>query len=203
VNRTHPAASRHLRLGVIVGSTREQRFGETVARWLLDHASGFDWLELDLIDLRDLELPSVHQSHPVASGEYLSPAVRAFAARVEAADAFVVVTPEYNHGYPAALKLAIDSVHAEWKAKPVGFVSYGGKAGGLRAVEQLRLVFAELHATTIRDCVSFHMARRQFDEHGRPRDSNGVTAAADTLLCELAWWADALREARARQPYAW
>jgi hypothetical protein len=75
---------------------------------------------------------------------------------IDAADAFVVVTPEYNHSYPASLKHAIDMAHGEWNTKPVAFVSYGGISGGLRAVEALRLVFAELHATTIRDTVSFH-----------------------------------------------
>jgi NAD(P)H-dependent FMN reductase len=85
----------------------------------------------------------------------------------------VVVTPEYNHGYTAALKQLIDAVKAEWVAKPVGFVSYGGVSGGLRAVEQLRLVFAELHAVTIRDGVSFAMAWNRFDEAGEPVDPRG------------------------------
>ena len=91
------------------------------------------------------------------------------------ADAFVVVTPEYNHGYPAPLKELIDSVNAEWQAKPVAFVSYGGVSGGLRAVEQLRLVFAELHAVTIRDSVSFPGAWEQFDESGVLRNPERLT----------------------------
>ncbi len=113
-----------------------------------------------------------------------------------AADAFVVVTPEYNHSFPAALKHAIDLADAEWRAKPVGFVSYGGMAGGLRAVEQLRLVFAELHAATVRDCVSFHGARERFGADGRPKDPAGCGAAAKKMLDRLAWWAEALRAAR-------
>ena len=190
-----------LRVAVIIGSTREGRFGETVARWFVDQARQFHDLEIDVVDLRDTPLPTVQQAGPVGTGVYASAQVRAFAGRIDTADAFVVVTPEYNHGYPASLKLAIDSVYPEWKAKPVGFVSYGGVSGGLRSVEQLRLVFAELHTVTIRDAVSFPMARRQFDADGVPGDPDRANAAAKKLLDELTWWADALREARARQPY--
>ena len=122
--------------------------------------------------------------------------------RMAAADAFVVVTPEYNHGYPAALKSLIDSVGAEWQAKPVAFVSYGGVSGGLRAVEQLRLVFAELHAVTIRDSVSFAGAWEQFDDAGKLRQPERAGKSMATLLARLHWWAIALRNARGSIPYA-
>ncbi len=128
-------------------------------------------------------------------------AVQAYAQRIGRAEAFVVVTPEYNHGSPASLKQAIDLVRAEWRAKPVGFVSYGGTAGGLRAVEQLRQVFAELHAVTVRDTVSFHNARERFDRSGRPLDPVGPSRAADRLLDQLVWWGLSLRAARERRPY--
>ncbi len=122
-------------------------------------------------------------------------------ARLASADAFVVVTPEYNHSYPAALKNLIDWHHKEWHAKPVGFVSYGGLSGGLRAVEHLRGVFAELHAVTVRDTVSFHLAWSAFDDEGRPLDAEGAGGAAKTMLDQLAWWGGALRAARAARPY--
>lgn len=112
-----------------------------------------------------------------------------------------MVTPEYNHSYPGPLKHAIDSLGKQWHAKPIGFVSYGGMSGGLRAVEALRVVFAELHAVTIRNTVSLHSARAQFDEHGAPRDPAGVNTAASALLDQLVWWARALRAARATRPY--
>jgi NAD(P)H-dependent FMN reductase len=112
----------------------------------------------------------------------------------------VVVTPEYNHSFPGPLKLAIDSVHPEWAAKPVGFVSYGGVAGGLRAVEHLRSVFAELHAVTVRETVQFYLADDPLDVHGNARGTQ-ADAAAGRLLDQLAWWAQALREARAARPY--
>jgi NAD(P)H-dependent FMN reductase len=113
-----------------------------------------------------------------------------------------VVTPEYNHGYTAPLKSLIDSVGAEWHAKPVAFVSYGGISGGLRAVEQLRLVFAELHAVTIRDSVSFAGAWEQFNEAGEPRHPDRSRRSMAAMLARLHWWAVALRNARGAVPYA-
>ena len=112
------------------------------------------------------------------------------------------MTPEYNHSFPAPLKNVIDWHFTQWQAKPVGFVSYGGISGGLRAVEQLRQVFAELHAVTIRDTVSFHGVWAQFDSDGRPNDAARYEKAARTMLDQLAWWGRTLREGRAKRPYA-
>lgn len=178
-----------IRLAVIVGSNREGRFGGVVADWFVAHARRRPDLEVDVVDLAEVDLPIVYPRGRSA-------AVAAFAARLDRADAFVVVTPEYNHGYPAGLKQAIDLAHEEWRQKPVGFVSYGGMAGGLRAVEQLRQVFAELHATTVRETVSFHNVWPLFDDHGQPHDPAGSAAAATVMLDELAWWSTALRTAR-------
>ncbi|GES34506.1 NAD(P)H-dependent oxidoreductase [Streptomyces angustmyceticus] len=180
------------RLAVIVASTREGRFAPVIANWFTRHAAQHAHLDVDVIDLdavRPYEL-----RHGSAEFE-------TFAKRVDEADAFVVITPEYNHSFPAPLKHAIDLLHHQWQAKPVGFVSYGGVSGGLRAVEQLRLVFAELHATTVRETVSFALAGNLFDGAGRLRDPAPATQAADALLRQLTWWALALREARAARPY--
>ena len=111
------------------------------------------------------------------------------------------MTPEYNHGYSAALKQLIDAAKADWVAKPVGFISYGGVSGGLRAVEQLRLVFAELHAPTLRDGLAFPTAWNLFDEMGQPRDREGADRAMTVMLDQLAWWVLTLAEGRARRPY--
>lgn len=148
-----------------------------------------------MIDLAEADLPAVYPAAP-------SSQVQAYMDRIDQAEAFVVVTPEYNHGYPAPLKQAIDLPMQQWRAKPVSFVSYGGISGGLRAVEQLRQVFAELHAVTIRDTVSFAMARGRFDDDGGLRDPEGAAAAVKVMLDELVWWGDALRDARAARPYA-
>ncbi|WP_069814337.1 NADPH-dependent FMN reductase [Streptomyces sp. TP-A0874] len=190
-----------IRLAVIVGSTRQGRLGPTVAKWFIERARVHGGLDTDVIDLAEAGLPS-ELGGPPKEGKYASAEVNAYARRIAEAEAFVVVTPEYNRGYPAALKLAIDSVYAEWHAKPVGFVSHGGQSGGLRAVEQLRQVFAELHTVTVRDSVSFPMAWEQFDEDGNPHDAEGAGVAAKQLLDELVWWAEALRQARADRPYA-
>ncbi|MFE7270084.1 MULTISPECIES: NADPH-dependent FMN reductase [unclassified Streptomyces] len=190
-----------VRLAVIIGSVREGRFGPTVANWFAGEAKQHDAFEVDVIDLAEANLPGVLPAFGATPAPETVEAVGKVTPRLENADAFVVVTPEYNHSYPASVKTLIDWHNAQWHAKPIGFVSYGGLSGGLRAVEHLRVVFAEVHAITIRDTVSFHSAWSQFDETGLPRDPEGCTAAAQTLLGQLSWWARALREARTREPY--
>ena len=188
-----PGMQERLRLQVIVGSTREGRFGPTVASWFVERAREHGAFDVQLLDLADVPLPlHLPRRPPVELADTLR--------RLDEADAFVVVTPEYNHSFPAVLKQAIDLATPQWRRKPVGFVSYGGLSGGLRAVEQLRVVFAEVHAATIRDTVSFHGASQTFDEHGRPRDDVLPAAAAVVLLDELAWWSAALRTARDAWP---
>ncbi|WP_016910366.1 NADPH-dependent FMN reductase [Streptomyces xiaopingdaonensis] len=197
------AASRPLRLVVIVGSVREGRFGPTVADWFLKEAVEHAGFEVDTVDLAEAEFAPL-VSTPTYAGELTPAADRvrgALSARLAAADAFVVVTPEYNHSFPGALKNTIDWFGDEWYAKPVGLVSYGGMAGGQRAAEHLRSVFAELHAVTVRETLSFVDAWSRFDEHGLPQDRAGTSAAAVSLLVQLEWWASALREARDRTPY--
>lgn len=188
-----------VRVAVIVGSVREGRFGPVVADWLAGVASDHGFA-VDVVDLAEPDLPMALP----AFGSTPSPEVVAEVAKVtprlDAADAFVVVTPEYNHSFPASLKNAIDWHRDEWRAKPVAFVSYGGISGGLRAVEHLRAVFAELHAVTIRETVSFHGAHTRFGPDGVPADE-AASVAAKALLDQLAWWARALTDARAVRPY--
>jgi NAD(P)H-dependent FMN reductase len=184
-----------LNLSIIIGSTREGRFGPRVAGWFASVVREHGAFGTDVIDLAEADLPATLSSEP-------SPAVEAYRTRLARADAFAVVTPEYNHGYPAPLKQAIDLAYTEWQAKPVTFVSYGGLSGGLRAVEQLRLVFAELHATTTRDVVSLHNPWSLFDADARIHEPTGAEAAAKTVLDRMEWWARALRDARRSMPYA-
>lgn len=185
---------RMLNLAIIIGSTREGRLGDKVGRWFSREAEQHGRFVVDLIDLASAELPAVHSGKP-------TPQIRRFLDKLALADAFVIVTPEYNHSFPASLKHAIDQGYEEWRAKPVGFVSYGGMAGGLRAVEHLRPIFAELRAMTVRDCVSFHSVWNRFDAAGEPKDSQGCGDAAKVMLDELCWWASALRTARNEFPY--
>jgi len=170
-----------LHVAVIIGSTRPGRLGPAVAGWFTDQAATRADVSIDLIDLAE-------------AGDPLGP-------RLAAADAFVVVTPEYNHSFPAPLKQVLDAFSAEWRAKPAAFVSYGGISGGLRAVEQLRQVFAELHVVTIRDTVSLHGVWSHVGPDGRLIEDAARSGAARAMLNRLVWWARALQTARLATPY--
>jgi NAD(P)H-dependent FMN reductase len=180
-----------LRLEVIVASVRPERFAPIVADWFLRTVRASPEFDTGVIDLIETPLPVDLTDNP---------AVEAYRARLAAADAFVAITSEYNHGYPASLKTAFDTAKREWRAKPIGFVSYGGLSGGLRAVEQLRQVVAEIHMVSIRETVSFHQAKKRFDSTGDTQDGAAIDAA-DRLISQLAWWARTLRTARAIDPY--
>ncbi|MFD7153115.1 NADPH-dependent FMN reductase [Kribbella sp. NPDC059898] len=167
-----------LRLVVLTRNVEAGRFGTAVTRWFVREVERSGEFKLDLVDLSRTELAELP-------------------ARIEDADAVMIVTAEYNHAYPGDVKTAIDAVRRPWYAKPVGFVVYGGRSGGLRAAEQLRLVFGELHAVTIRDTLAF----REEDFHdGTPVDP-ATSSAAEALLAQLAWWSRALRDARTTTPY--
>ncbi|MET9023653.1 NAD(P)H-dependent oxidoreductase [Actinopolymorpha sp. NPDC004070] len=188
-----PDASTPYVLVVVTASVRPDRIGHTVTRWFLRHLSGLTCATVDHIDLATLDLPGRLDG----GGD-----TDEFTKRIDRADAFVLVTPEYNHGYPGPLKTAIDTPYEQWRAKPLGFVSYGGASGGLRAVEQLRNVMAELHVTTMRTGVMIPNVHDAFDEHGEPRRPEHLEAALAEMVCQLNWWAPALNRARAHQPYA-
>jgi NAD(P)H-dependent FMN reductase len=192
-----------LKLVVIVGSVREGRRGPLISDWFVEQAGQHGQFEIDVVDLAEVPLPLVMPPQPPAMAEPERPADLAAVTEVlAAADAFFVVTPEYNHSFPASLKAFIDWHWSQWRAKPVGFVSYGAAGGGLRAVEQLRSVFAELHATTVRDQVSFHRYWMEFDENGQPVDAETHNGDAKLMLDQLTWWGTALRNARTVTPYA-
>ncbi len=181
-----------LRLAVITASVRQGRFGPVVAKWFSGVAAEHGRFAVTDIDLAGVPLPLELPTRDAwAAPDGLAPVTEA----LEAADAFVVVTPEYNHSFPASIKSLIDWHYTQWQAKPVGFVSYGGFAGGARAVEQLRQVFAELHAVTVRDGVSFDRFWERFGDDGRPVDAE-ADAAAKVMLDQLGWWAAALAAAR-------
>lgn len=192
-----------LRLAVIIGSVREGRFGPVPATWFVGEAREHGRFDVTTVDLVEVPLPLTLPAVPPAMArDYPRPAELTKVTRtLEAADAFVVVTPEHNHSFPASVKCLVDWHFTQWQAKPVGFVSYGGVAGGLRAVEQLRQVFAELHAVTVRDSVSFPKYWERFGGDGRPVQAKEAADAARAMLDQLAWWGDALREARRRRPY--
>ncbi|MBP1161929.1 MULTISPECIES: NADPH-dependent FMN reductase [unclassified Rhodococcus (in: high G+C Gram-positive bacteria)] len=191
--------SDNLKLAVIIGSVREGRFGPVVASWFADQARLHGEFDVDVIDLAEahlpLQLPAVppamdpHPARPDGMAELTE--------RLDAADAFVIVTPDYNRSFPAALKAAIDWHFTQWSGKTVGFVGYSGASGGLLAIEGLRQVFNELDAHTVREYVSFPRYYLLFDEDGALREPDEPAAAARGMLDRLQWWARALAAARA------
>ena len=190
------------KLMIIIGSVREERFGPTVASWVADQSRAHGAFDVDVVDLAEVEVPlALPAVSPKFAGEsYPRPAgMAALTSALDRADAFVVVTPEYNHSYPASLKAAIDWHFTQWTAKPVAFVSYGGAAGGRHAVLHLENVLTELHAVTIRDGLAFPNYFTAWQD-GRPLDPE-TSGYAKTLLDQLAWWAGALRSAREAAPY--
>lgn len=183
-------------LALIFGSARQGRFLDVVATWVQSHLAEHPVFDVTVIDPATLDLPWGLEG---TSDE----PVTALKARVAAAEAYLVITPEYNRGYPAALKYMIDLAYGEWMAKPVAFVSYGGVSGGLRAVEQLRTVFAEVHATTLRDSVSISNPWGRFSEDGQPPEAELARKGMNIMLEQLSWWAFALNNARHAMPYPW
>jgi NAD(P)H-dependent FMN reductase len=187
----YPAA---LRVAVIIGSTRESRTGDVIGDWFVAEARRRDDMEPAIIDLVDFDFPARYP-------DVATPQMTRFTTLIGQAEAFVVVTPEYNRSFPASLKQAIDYPYDEWQAKPIGFVSYGSGSDGVYAVEQLRTVFAELHTVVVRDSVRFNLLHDGFDGAGRPVAADSARQAAKTMLDQLDWWGRALRDARAARPY--
>lgn len=181
---------------VILGSTRQGRHGDSVADWLMGRLQARPDATCELVDLRDLALPFFDAAVPPAYGA-VAPEARDWSDRVAAADGFIFVMPEYNHGYPAPLKNAIDHLFGEWAHKPAAIVSYGASGGGYRGAEQLRQVLIELKVVPIREQVGIPAIWGAFDEAGVPRHA-GLDSALDTMAAELLWWATALIPARDR-----
>jgi NAD(P)H-dependent FMN reductase len=190
-----------VRIAVIIGSTRPGRFGEKPARWIAGRLTARGDLDITLLDLRDYSLPCFEeQTSPARNGRnYRIPEVARWAQAIDEADGFVIVTPEYNHGYPAALKNAFDHTFVEWQRKPVAFVGYGN-VGGARAIEQLRQVAVEFEMAPLRHAVHIlpdvmrpaMAAEAPVD----PAIFTPLEQRADLLADDLAWWANALRRAR-------
>ncbi|MER7863868.1 NAD(P)H-dependent oxidoreductase [Amycolatopsis japonica] len=176
-----------IRLAVIIGSVRHERFADAITGWLLTELATIDSVEVDPIDLADIDLP-LQGTRPGGTETVISD-------RLRDADAFLVVTPEYNHSFPAALKNAIDWHFTEWAYKPVAFVGYGAGSGGIRAIEQLRLIFPELRATTIRDAVLLNAPWTRLGPNGY-EGTEGERGALTATMTELGWWARTLRTGR-------
>lgn len=186
-----------LRIAIILGSTRQGRFGEKPAHWIEGLARQRGDADYRLVDLRDHPLPFFDAPKPPAAAAVDHPGARRFAAIVGESDGFVFVTPEYNHSMPGVLKNAMDHVYTEWNRKPAAFLSYGG-VGGARAVEALRLVCIELQMAPLRSNVA--IGRPEFGELRSGKDFAefpSLGQAAGRMLDDLQWWARTLKAARA------
>src|SRR5260370_10942265 len=145
-----------IKTAIVVGSTRPGRKADAVARWVYEIAKTRTDAEFEIVDIKDYNLPLLDEPMPPSMGQYSQPHTKRWAAKIGSFDAFVFVTPEYNHATSGALKNALDFLYVEWVNKAAGFISYGG-ASGVRAVENLRLILAELQIATVRAQVGLSM----------------------------------------------
>jgi NAD(P)H-dependent FMN reductase len=183
-------------LHIIVASTRPGRVGLPVAEWFRDQALAHGGFALEWVDLAEWNLPFMDEPHHPRLRQYAREHTRRWSALIERADAFVMVTPEYNHGFTAPLKNAIDYLHHEWAHKPVGFVSYGGLSAGTRAVQLLKPILIDLKMLPLFEAVNVpFVSRLMADGQFKPPES--LASAAQLMLAELERAEAVLRPLRA------
>jgi NAD(P)H-dependent FMN reductase len=185
-----------IRIAIITGSTRPGRNNEAVARWVHDIARKRSDAQFELVDIASYNLPLLDEAVPPSMGEYSNAHTKAWAEKIASFDAYVFVTPEYNHGTSGALKNAIDYLYREWNNKAAGFVSYGS-AGGARAVEQLRLVMGELMVADVRAQVMLSLFT-DFEGFSKFKPDPRHEAEVSTMLDQVIAWGSALKSTRAK-----
>jgi NAD(P)H-dependent FMN reductase len=185
------------KIGIIISTTRAARFGHKPAQWVRDIAAQRGDIDTEIVDLRDFPMPFFDEVASSAWAPTQNPVGQRWQKKVAEFDGFIVVTGEYNHGIPAVLKNALDYAYTEWNKKPAGFVGYGA-VGGARAIEQLRLVAAELQMATIRAGVYIQGAdfMAVWREGKELKDVAHLQAGVKDLLDQLVWWTRALKTAR-------
>jgi NAD(P)H-dependent FMN reductase len=183
-----------VRIAIVTGSTRPGRVNESVARWVYELAQKRTDAEFELVDIKDYNLPLLDEPVPPSQGKYSKDHTKKWAAKIASFDAFVFVTPEYNHGTSGALKNALDYLYAEWNNKAAGFVGYGG-AGGTRAVESLRLVMAELQIADVRAQVALSL-RTDFENYTVFKPAPYHEKTLNSVFDQVIAWGGALRELR-------
>lgn len=188
-----------LKFALIIGSTRPNRFADTPAKWLIEGAEARTDFDLDVLDLRDQNLPLFEEPAPPSytAGAYSNPHAEAWRRKIGEYDGYIATVAEYNHGPTGVMKNAFDSAFHEWNRKPIGFVGYGG-VGGVRAIEQLRGAAIELQMAPIR--YEVNIAREPFVGvlmQGKTLDDYDYLVQARTAMFDdLVWWGDALKQAR-------
>lgn len=183
-----------LRLAVILGSTRPERIGEAVAHWTYEIAKNRKDIEVEFVDIKDYDLPLLDEPVPPSRGQYSKPHTQKWANKIASFDAFVFVTPEYNHGTSGALKNAIDYLYKEWNNKAAGFVGYGS-AGGVRAVESLRLVMGEIQVADVRNQVMLSLFT-DFENYTVFKPAPHHEGMLNGMLDQVIAWGGALKSLR-------
>jgi NAD(P)H-dependent FMN reductase len=183
-----------LRIAIILGSTRPGRNGEAVSQWIYGIAKKRNDVDFELVDIKDFTLPLLDEPVPPSMGRYSQEHTRTWSAKIDSFDAYVFITAEYNHGIPGALKNAIDFLFKEWNNKVAGFVSYGS-AGGVRSVEQLRLVMSELQIATVRAQVQLSLFA-DFENFTKFNPAPYQEKSVDTMLDQVIAWGGALKALR-------
>lgn len=191
-----------VKIQIILGSTREGRAGAKVGQWVKKLAEARPDFASEYVDLKDWGLPFLTDPMPPSMGKYASELTQKWSKKISEADGYIFITPEYNHGYSPVLKNALDHIYKEWNNKPAAFVSYGGGAGGARAVEQLREVAIELQMAPIREQVAIPAIWEAFDESGALKDATRHEKKAEAMFDQLVWWAKALKAAREKDKKA-
>lgn len=178
-------------LQIVIASTRPGRIGLPVARWFAEYARQHGDFEVEVVDLAEINLPMLDEPAHPRLGQYTHQHTKEWSATISRGDAFVFVTPEYNYGFTAPLKNAIDYLHAEWQYKPVGFVSYGGIAGGTRAVQMLKQVVTTLSMVPVFSSVNIAFVGKLVED-GVFTPTPALTDSAHAVLSELATWTQAV-----------
>jgi NAD(P)H-dependent FMN reductase len=185
-------------LRIIIGSTRPGRVGPAVAAWITRRAEEHGGFDVQVTDLAELNLPMFNEPNHPRLKQYVHQHTKEWSALVEGSDVFVFVIPEYNFGFTAPVKNAIDYLHSEWQNKPAGIVSYGGISAGTRAAQMLKQVITALRVMPVPEAVSIPFVREFIDEDGRLKPNEIMESAATEMLDELLRWSEALRPLRAR-----
>ena len=188
-----------LRVAIILGSTRPGRKGEAVARWVYNIAKKqrSNDAQFEYVDIKNFNLPLLDEPGIISQGHYTQDHTKKWSAKIDSFDAYVFVTAEYNHGIPGALKNAIDFLYQEWNNKAAGFVSYGG-TGGVRAVEDLRLVMAELQVATVRAQVTLSLFT-DFENFTTFKPAPYQEQYVNTMLDQVIAWGTALKALRTKK----
>ena len=184
---------------IITSTTREGRKGIAVANWITELAKENNKYDVELLDLAEINLPFMDEPNHPRLQQYQHEHTKKWSETINAADAYIIVLGEYNFGFPAPIKNAIDYLFNEWKYKPVAFVSYGGVSGGLRSTQMLKQVVTAVYMMPIVDAVNIPFFSKLIDEKGTFKADEVITKSAEVMLRELERWSEALKTLRQKK----